>query len=100
MGLCVQGLHAMGVQWPFAADAPRVICCRLSYGTTEERTIAVPYNVNLSWNEMLEFPVLAGRRHGDVKLELLGIVNDQALLLGRTRVPASTVLSSSSGDNW
>jgi len=97
--LRVQGLHARGVQWPFAADAKRLIWCKLSCGTTEERTCAVPYNANPSWNEVLDFPVLAGELHGDVKLELVGTVNDQELFLGRTRVPASTVLISSNGNN-
>merc|ERR1719510_2223523 len=87
--LRVRGLHARCIHWPVVADAKRLICCRLSCGTTEERTCAVPYNANPSWNEVLDLPVLAGELHGDVKLELLGIVKDQELVLGRTRVPAS-----------
>jgi hypothetical protein len=97
--LRVRELHASGVQWPFATDASRVMCCRLSFGITEERTCTVPYNANPTWDEVLDFPVLAGELHGDVKLELLGIVNGQELFLGRSRVPASTVLISSNGNN-
>mmetsp|Transcript_132366 Transcript_132366/g.264017 ORF Transcript_132366/g.264017 Transcript_132366/m.264017 type:complete len:427 (+) Transcript_132366:31-1311(+) len=97
--LRVQGLHAKDIQWRLASNAPSTMCCRLVCGTTEERTSAVPYSPNPEWNEVFDFPVLAGELHGDVLLELIGVVNKQELVIGHARVPASTVLISSTSNN-
>jgi len=97
--LRVQGLHARDVQWHPGSDVSSVMCCRLSCGSTQERTVTVPSSAHPAWSEVLEFPVLAGELHGDVLLELLGITDAQETILGRTRVPASTVLISSDGNN-
>jgi hypothetical protein len=99
--LRVQGLLARGIQWHPGELCRNYggMCCRLSFGAMKARTHAVPYNASPAWNEVLDFPMLAGELHGEVLLELLGIVDGQELLLGRTRVPTSTVLISSNGNN-